>query len=60
MEGHGLAHDPAEDDEEGGHEERDLHGAADGDVDGEVHLALVGDDYRGDVFGGVANDRDED
>lgn len=60
MERHGLAHGPAEEDEEGGDEEGDLHGGADGDADGEVHLVLVGDDDGRDVLCCVADDGDED
>lgn len=56
---HGLVHDPAEDNEEGSHEKGDLHRAADGHVDSEIHLALVCDDDGCDVLGGVSNDGDQ-
>jgi hypothetical protein len=57
---HGLVHDPAKNNQERSDEERDLHGGSDGHVDGEVHLALVCDDDGGDVFGGIADNGDED
>jgi hypothetical protein len=60
VQGHGLADDPAEDDEEGSDEKGDLHAAANRDTDGQVHLVLVGDDAGGDVLGGVADNREED
>lgn len=60
VESHGLVHDPAEDDEEGSDEESDLHGRSDGDVDSEVHLALVCDNDSGDVLGGVSDDWNQD
>jgi hypothetical protein len=53
---HGLVHDPTEDDEEGSYEEGDLHGAADGDVDSQIHLSFVSDNDGRDVFGSVADD----
>ena len=59
VQSHGLVHDPAEDDKEGGDEKSDLHGAADCDVDGQVHLALVCDDDGCHVFGGVSDDRNQ-
>ena len=59
MQGHGLTDDPAEDDEEGGYEEGDLHGAADCDVDGQIHLALVCYDHCGNVLSGVSDDGQE-
>ena len=57
---HGLADDPAEDDEEGRHEQGDLQAAAEGDADGEVHLALARDDDGRNVLGRVADHRDQD
>jgi hypothetical protein len=60
VESHGLSHDPSENDEERSNEEGDLHGGSDGDVDSEVHLALVRDDDSGDVLGGVSDNRDQD
>jgi hypothetical protein len=60
VQGHGLADDPAEDDEEGSDEQGDLHAAADRDANGQVHLVLVRDDAGGDVLGGVADDGQED
>ena len=56
MQSHLLAHDPAEDDKEGGDEESNLHGAADCDVDGQIHLALVCDDDGCNVFCSVSDD----
>ena len=56
VKGHGLVHDPAENDKEGRDEEGDLHRGTDGDVDSEVHLALVCNNNSGYVFGGIAND----
>jgi len=60
VESHGLSHDPAEDDEEGSDEERNLQGRSDGDVDSEVHLALVCDDDGGDMLGSISDNRDQD
>lgn len=60
VQGHGLADDPAEDDEEGSDEQGDLHAAADRDTNGQVHLVLVRDNAGGDVLGGVADDGKED
>jgi len=57
---HRLVDDPAQDDQERGDEERDLHAAADGDVDCEIHLALVRDNDGCDMLGCVADDRQED
>jgi hypothetical protein len=59
VQSHGLVHDPPKDDKEGGDEESNLHGAADCDVDGQVHLALVCDDDGCHVFGGVSDDRNQ-
>jgi len=59
VESHRLAHDPAEDDEERSDEERDLHAAADRNTDGQVHLVFVCDDASGNVFGGVADNGQE-
>lgn len=59
VQSHGLVNDPAEDDKEGGDEKSDLHGAADCDVDGQVHLALVCNDDGCHVFGGVSDDRNQ-
>lgn len=60
VQSHGLTHDPAENNEEGGNEKRNLHGAANCNINGQVHLALVRNDNGGDVFSGVSNDRDQD
>ncbi|KAB8337329.1 hypothetical protein FH972_021628 [Carpinus fangiana] len=60
VQGHGLADDPAEDDEEGCHEERNLHGAADGNAERQVHLVLVRDDDGSDVLGCVADNGQQD
>jgi hypothetical protein len=38
------------------HEQRDLHGRAHGDAEGEVHLALQGHDHGRGVLGRVAHD----
>lgn len=58
MQRHVAVHDPAEDDQERGDEERDLKTAADGHVDCEIHLALVRDHDGGHVFGGVSDNGD--
>lgn len=60
VEGHGLVHDPAEDNEERSDKEGDLHRGSNGHVDSEVHLALVSDHDGCDVFGGVSDNGDED
>ena len=60
MQRHVTSHDPAEHDQERRDEEGDLQTAADGNTDREVHLVLVRDHNRRHVFGGVADDRDED
>ena len=60
VQSHGLAHDPAKNDKEGCNEERDLHRAANCDVNGQIHLALVCDDDGCDVLGGVSDDGDQD
>lgn len=57
VERHWLVHDPAENDKEWGNEEGDLHGAANGDVDSQIHLALVCDNDGRDVFGCVSDYR---
>lgn len=38
LKGHGAVHGPAQKDEEGGYEERDLQRAADDDLDGQIDL----------------------
>lgn len=60
MKGHGLADDPTKDNEEGCHEEGDLHGASNGNINGEIHLALVSNDNGGYMLGGISNDRNKD
>lgn len=52
VERHGLVTEPApaDDDHEGQDEEGDLHGGADGDADGEVHLVFDCDGHGGRVF----------
>ena len=57
---HRLVDDPAQYDQERGDEERNLHAAADGDVDREIHLALVRDNDGCDMLGCVTDDRQED
>lgn len=57
---HVAAHDPAEDDQERRHKERNLQTAANGHIDGEVHLALVRDDHGRHVLGRISDNRDED
>ena len=41
-------------------EQGDLGAGADGDVDGQVHLVLAGDEHRDPVLGRVADDRHDD
>ena len=60
MQRHGLANDPAENNEEWRDEERNLQAGADGDANGKIHLVLVGDDARRDMLRCVAHDRQQD
>lgn len=60
MQRHVLAHDPAQDDQERRHEQRDLQTAADGNVDGKVHFAFESDHDSSHVLGSVSNNGDED
>lgn len=52
-------HDPAENDEKWGYEKCNLHGAANRNVDGKIHFALVSDNDGGHVFSGVSDDGKE-
>lgn len=59
MECHVLPDDPAQDDQERRHEERNLHRRADRHAHGEIHLVLDGHDDGCDVLRGISDDREE-
>src|SRR5215204_4245394 len=55
-----VAEQGPEEDEDGGYQEGDLQGGAQRDAHREVHVVFVGDLDADDVFGDVADYRDED
>ena len=60
VESHILAHDPAQDDDDGGDEDGDLDGGANGDTDGQIDLVLHGDGDGSNVLCSVTDDGQDD
>lgn len=57
---HLVLEEVADKDERGCDKHRDLHRAADRDLDREVHFVLAGHHHRGRVLGCIADDREND
>lgn len=60
MQSHGLADRPAQHDQRGSDEQRNLDARADGHAHSQVHLVLDSHHAGGHVLGGVADDGDQD